>query len=109
MVFYGKDCKKKELGGGVSRRILAYDERIMAVEVSFEKGAVGATHSHTHGQISYVISGKFEYTEGGITSVISTGDSYVVAGGVPHGVVCLEEGVLLDVFTPMREDFIEKK
>ncbi len=109
MVVYDKDRDYQELGGGVRRRVLSYNERIMAVEVCFERGAVGALHTHPHEQISYVLSGRFQYTEGESSSIISAGDSYAVASGVPHGVVCLEEGVLLDVFTPMREDFVKKK
>ena len=95
-----------ELGGGLSRRILAHDKMMMAVEVCFEKGAVGAVHKHPHVQISYVLEGKFEATVGGETVIISVGDTYYTAPDEPHGVVCLEKGKLLDIFTPEREDFL---
>ena len=95
-----------ELGGGVSRRILAHDKAMMAVEVCFEEGAVGAVHSHPHVQISYVLEGKFKATVGDETKIISVGDTYYTAPEVPHGVICLERGKLLDVFTPEREDFL---
>ncbi len=95
-----------ELGGGLSRRILSYDERMMAVEVHFEKGAVGALHSHPHAQISYVLSGRFLATVGKEKREISVGDTYVTSKDEPHGVICLEAGALLDVFAPMREDFL---
>ena len=108
MFFYKNDCELTDLGGGVSRRILAEDEKMMAVEVSFKKGAVGAMHTHPHVQISYVLKGKFEATINGETAVISEGDSYYTEPDAPHGVVCLEEGVLLDVFTPRRDDFLKK-
>ncbi len=108
MIFFAKDAKKTELGGGVSRKILAQDKDMMAVEVSFEAGAVGAVHTHPHVQISYVLSGKFEANMNGEKKIISAGDSYYTEPNLPHGVVCLEAGVLLDIFTPRRDDFLAK-
>ena len=107
MFFFGKDQKTVELGGGVSRKILAQDKEMMAVEVSFETGAVGAMHTHPHTQISYVLEGKFEATIDGEVRIIGVGDTYITPPDAPHGVVCLEAGTLLDIFTPMREDFIK--
>jgi quercetin dioxygenase-like cupin family protein len=101
------DIKLTELGGGVSRKILAYDENLMSVEVRFEKGAVGSMHTHPHTQISYVLEGKFEATINGETTVIAKGDTYITPPDAPHGVVCLEAGALLDIFTPMRADFLK--
>ena len=95
-----------QLGGGVTRRILAYNPELMSVEVAFEKGAEGAVHTHPHTQLSYVLSGKFLYTVEGEGVELNPGDSIVVPANLPHGTVCLEKGMLLDVFTPMREDFI---
>lgn len=106
MIVFGKDCKEIDLGGGVRRKVLAYDEKIMTVEVSFEDGAVGAMHTHPHSQISYCVSGQFEANIGGEVKIISKGDSYVVGENVAHGVRCIKGGVLIDVFAPMREDFI---
>ncbi len=107
MFVKNEDIKLTELGGGVSRKILAYDKNIMSVEVRFEKGAVGAPHSHKHEQISYVLEGKFEATIGNETKIITKGDTYYTTPDVVHGVVCLEAGALLDIFTPMREDFLK--
>ncbi len=95
-----------DLGGGVTRRVLSYDENLMSVEVSFETGAVGAEHTHPHTQCSYVLSGRFSYSVEGEAVELNPGDSIVVPSGLPHGTVCLEKGVLLDIFTPMRKDFL---
>ena len=103
-----EDTKKIELGGGISRRILAHDEAMMAVEVSFDEGAIGAMHSHPHVQISYVLSGEFEANIGGEVKIIREGDTYYTKPDVPHGVVCKKAGKLLDIFTPQREDFLSK-
>lgn len=95
------------LGGGTERRILAYDDSLMAVEVSFETGSEGAPHSHPHTQMSYVLSGSFRYSVEEESVVLNPGDSIVVPGGLIHGTICLDKGVLLDVFTPKREDFLK--
>ena len=107
MFVKNSDIPLTELGGGVSRKILAYEEKLMSVEVRFEKGAVGAMHTHPHVQISYVLEGKFEATINGETRIIEKGDTYVTEPDAPHGVVCLEAGALLDIFTPMRADFLK--
>lgn len=106
MFVKNSEIKLDNLGNGVSRKILAYDKNMMSVEVRFEKGAVGAMHTHPHTQISYVLEGRFEATIAGKTEIISTGDTYITPPDAPHGVVCLEEGALLDIFTPMRKDFL---
>ena len=105
--FYS-DTEKTELGGGVSRRILAEDKDMMAVEVSFDEGAVGAIHSHPHVQISYVLEGEFEANIDGEIKIIRVGDSYYTSPNKPHGVVCKKSGRLLDIFTPRRDDFLTK-
>ena len=92
---------------GVCRAILAYDESVMLVKVKFEKGAIGTLHQHRHVQISYVESGQFEVEVGGVKKVLNKGETFFAASNVWHGVICLEEGVLMDTFSPMRKDFIE--
>ena len=64
-----------ELGGGQRRKIRAYNENAMLVEVGFDTGAVGAAHSHPHTQISYVLDGEFTYTVEGVTRSMKKGDS----------------------------------
>ena len=91
---------------GVVRRILAYGQNAMCVENHFEQGAVGALHSHPHTQITYVVSGRFQFTIGDETRDVGPGDTLLKEDGVVHGCTCLEAGVLLDFFSPMREDFV---
>ena len=102
------DTVLQDLGGGTTRRILAHNETLMAVEVGFETGAVGAAHTHPHTQISYALSGRFRYTIEGVDSILCPGDSIVVSSGLVHGTESLEAGVLLDIFTPRRDDFLPK-
>lgn len=102
-----KHTAARDLGGGVKRKVLSYSQNLMACELTFEKGAVGAPHSHPHEQIGYIISGKLVYQEAGqADKILETGDTYYVAPNVVHGVQILEDTKLLDIFTPMREDFV---
>ncbi len=103
---FHQDTLPQEAAPGVTRRVLAYADQLMCVENFFEKGAVGSLHSHPHTQITYVVSGAFEFTIGDQTKVVRAGDSLLKEDGVRHGCVCLEEGILLDIFTPAREDFL---
>ncbi|MBR3836678.1 MAG: cupin domain-containing protein [Clostridia bacterium] len=94
-------------GPGVVRRILSYSDDAMCVENVFETGAVGSLHSHPHTQITYIVSGRFQFTVGDETYEVKAGDTLLKKDGVIHGCTALEGGVMLDFFTPAREDFIK--
>ena len=100
------DVRWSDLGGGVKRRVLAHTSDVMAVEVHFETGGVGARHSHPHAQATYVVSGAFTFTAGGRDCAVGAGDTLAFERGETHGCVCTAEGTLIDTFSPMREDFI---
>ena len=91
---------------GMTRQLLGYDPSLMVARVTFELGAVGETHDHPHAQVTYVESGRFDVTIGDETRTLGGGDSFYVPPNVSHGAVCTEAGVLLDVFSPAREDFL---
>lgn len=97
-----------DVGGGVTRKILGYDSALMMVRVKFQEHSVGAMHSHPHRQVTFVEKGSFEVQIAEEKRLLRAGDSFFIPSGVEHGVVALEEGVLVDVFTPMREDFLVK-
>ena len=101
-----KDKAKEDLGGGIARQILGFGPEIMVVRVWFETGSVGDVHSHRHSQVTYVESGRFEVFIDGAKQVLEAGDSFYIAPHLDHGAVCLEAGVLIDTFSPMREDFL---
>lgn len=103
---FNKDIESEAAGEGVVRKILAYCDNLMCVENHFKKGGIGKLHSHPHTQITYVASGKFEFTIGDEKKTVEKGDTLLKQDGVVHGCVCLEEGILVDIFTPMREDFL---
>lgn len=97
----------QDLGNGIYRQVFGYDDKLMLVKVKFDKGAVGALHEHYHSQVTYVESGVFEMNIGSEKKIIKRGDGYYVTPHVMHGIVCLEPGMLIDVFSPYREDFIK--
>jgi quercetin dioxygenase-like cupin family protein len=102
------EVQMEDVAGGVKRQILGYDSNLMLVRVYFEKGGVGEPHVHPHQQVSYVEKGKFEVEIAGDKEILETGDCFVVPENAHHGAVCLEEGILIDTFSPAREDFLEK-
>jgi quercetin dioxygenase-like cupin family protein len=96
----------KELGGGVKRKIMAFDDKLMLVRVAFKKGSVGSIHKHPHSQITNIESGRFEIIINDEKKVLNAGDAFYIPPNTDHGCVCIEDGVLIDVFSPMREDFL---
>ena len=95
-----------EVSPGNRRAVLAQRPELMLVAFSFDKGAVGALHSHPHTQVSYVAEGSFDVTIAGVTTRLAAGGSYIVAPNLVHGVVALEKGLLIDTFTPRRDEFL---
>ena len=78
----------------------------MLMEVEFASGAAGYAHRHPHEQISYCIRGRFEYTLDERVVVLSAGQSIYVPANALHGAKALDAGLLLDVFTPVRDDLL---
>lgn len=96
----------QDLGEGIQRQILGFDDKLMVVKVKFEQGAIGKLHQHHHTQVTYVESGSFEVTIGNQIKVSNAGDGFYIPPHTMHGVVCLQAGVLIDSFSPVREDFL---
>jgi quercetin dioxygenase-like cupin family protein len=105
--FVSGDGDWETVAQGVTRKILGYDDALMMVIVKFDTGAVGAMHHHPHRQVTYVAAGRFDAEIDGVKRTIKAGDSFFVAPDLVHGVVALEPGTLIDVFTPTREDFLK--
>jgi len=104
---FGKDVTVEDMGGGIKRQILGHNDELMLVKVIFEAGAIGYEHKHYHSQVAFIESGVFDVTIDGVTKRQSAGDCYFAPPNVVHGAVCIEPGVLLDMFSPIREDFFE--
>jgi quercetin dioxygenase-like cupin family protein len=104
-----KDSKQIiQLDDKNTRRVLVHGPSLMLVEFGFKKGGIGKMHRHEdHEQVGYVAKGSFEITVGTQTKIARAGDCYYADRNVLHGVVALEDdSVLIDTFTPIREDFL---
>jgi quercetin dioxygenase-like cupin family protein len=108
MFVESENIKWEAVAGGVQRKILGYDEKIMMVKVDFKKGGIGALHKHPHSQVTFLAKGVFEVQIGEEKKILKEGDCFYIPPDVIHGAVTLEDGLLIDVFSPMREDFLNK-
>ena len=104
--FFDAEEKWEQVDPKIQRQIHGTDDKIMLVKAKFEVGGVGQLHEHYHSQVTYVASGEFEMTIGDVVKTIKAGDSYYIPPHVMHGCVCKKAGVLIDVFSPYREDFL---
>ena len=101
-----REGKTSEPEPGIKRRVLAYNEKLFLVEHEMVKGWVGSVHSHPHDQIVYVVHGHLKISCHRKIFELRTGDTFVVRGGVEHGASALEDSLVIDVFTPCREDYL---
>lgn len=104
--FEERDSTLVQMAPGLSRKILAHGGNLMIVKLMINKGVVGPLHQHIHEQTTYILKGKIEFTIEDKKIICHAGDSLYIASNLMHGVTCLEEGELLDIFTPMRDDFL---
>jgi len=74
--------------------------------MNYVVGNFAAEHTHPHEQSGYVISGRYLMTVDGRVYELKPGDSYAIPGNVPHSFKVLEAGEVIDVFTPIREDYL---
>lgn len=94
-------------GPNVTRQVLADSPELMTVAFRFDAaGAEGALHHHPHVQSTFVRSGRFRFTVDGRSFDVGPGDAFVIPSNAVHGCVCLEPGLLIDGFTPRRDDFL---
>ncbi len=92
---------------GAQRRVLCHGGALMLVQFTFDAGITSWAHSHPHEQSGYVVSGEIDFLMDGYAPVrLRAGGSYYVPSNVRHHVVTYAPSVLLDAFTPIREDFL---
>lgn len=101
-----KEEAKKRVFKGVSLDSLAVGEKSMVTKMNYVVGNYATTHTHPHEQCGYVISGRYRMVVDNQEYELTAGDSYAVPGNVPHSFEVLEGGEVIDVFTPVREDYL---
>ena len=100
------EAQRIEMFPGVARRTLNAGEHTSIHEIEIAEGCVVPMHTHPHEQIGYVVSGRVKFELGDETKELNAGDSWVIPSEVPHEVTALEDAVVIDVFSPAREEFI---
>ncbi len=101
------NVKAVEMAPGVLRRALNSGERTTLAEITFAVGAVVPLHSHEHEQIGYLAQGRVVFELGEETRELHPGDSWLVPSNVPHKVTALEASVAVDVFSPVRTEYLD--
>ena len=102
---FSRELVWEDAGPGVKRQIMGFDDKVMMVKVQFETGGIGTLHEHFHSQVTYVESGEFEMTIGDQKKTLKAGDGYYIPPHTVHGCVCKKAGVLIDAFSPARDDY----
>ncbi|MEA3545010.1 MAG: cupin domain-containing protein [Thermodesulfobacteriota bacterium] len=87
-------------------KTLVHGEKTLLVEFQMKKGALLPRHSHPHEQTGYLISGRMELTIDDETFTVEPGDSWCIAGNIEHNAVILEDTVAVEVFSPVRDDYL---
>jgi quercetin dioxygenase-like cupin family protein len=106
-MFYKKDpANYKEAFKGVTYKMLAWGDKTSLGEFKLEEGTIVPTHSHPHEQTGYMISGKMTFTIDGEDYETRPGDSWSIPGNVEHSVKVHEDSLVIEVFSPVREDYL---
>ncbi|MFA7403424.1 MAG: cupin domain-containing protein [Pelobacteraceae bacterium] len=96
----------KQVLEGIEQKTLAYGDKTLMVEFRLQQGAALPLHSHPHEQTGYLVAGRLRLTVGENSHDVLPGDSWCIAGNVPHCAECVEEAVAIEVFSPVREDYL---
>jgi quercetin dioxygenase-like cupin family protein len=103
-----KEVKLEQVNPQFSRRIIA-GEKLMLAEISTKKGAVVPLHKHVHEQVSMMLEGRVKFIVGGKDHLVKGGDVLVIPSNVEHSAITLEDSLSIDIFTPLREDWLSGK
>ena len=95
-----------ELLDGVAIKTLVHGEKSLTAKFRLRKGAALPLHKHPHEQAGYLLSGTLKFTIDETEHLAEAGDSWTIAGNVMHGVEVLEDAEVLEVFTPVRADYL---
>jgi unsaturated pyranuronate lyase len=95
-----------EMLPGVVRRTLSRGEKMLLCEITLVKGSVVPAHEHPHEQIGYVVRGRLRFRIADDEREVSAGDGYAIPSDVSHEVTALEESIAIDIFSPVREEYL---
>jgi quercetin dioxygenase-like cupin family protein len=92
---------------GVKLKNLTYGDKTHLTEVMLKKGALIPEHKHPQEQTGYLISGRLRFFSGDDEAIAYPGDSWTFVGEIMHGAEALEDTVVLECFSPAREDYLK--
>jgi len=95
-----------EVIDGVHLKTIVYGQHTLMTEVKLDKGAVVPPHQHPHEQTGYLVSGRMDFLVDGEHHIAKPGDNWNIAGEIEHGATALEDSVVIEVFSPVREDYL---
>ena len=107
MIVKSGNVSSKQLLDGITIKNLAHSQITHLIEVRLEKGAIIPEHNHPQEQTGYLISGKLRFFSGEDEAIALPGDSWTFASSVMHGAEALEDTVVIEVFSPVRHDYLE--
>ena len=93
---------------GIRMKTLCFGRETLMTEFRLSSGATLPAHAHAHEQTGYLVSGHIALTIGDQTHDVRPGDSWCIPGGVEHGAAVLRDSVAVEVFSPVREDYLPK-
>ena len=89
----------------ISRKIVSGDREMLA-QIYLKRGALVPMHSHESEQMTYILQGALKVVVGGDVLIVREGEVLHVPSGVPHQAEALEDTLELDVFSPIRQDWL---
>jgi quercetin dioxygenase-like cupin family protein len=96
----------QELAPGIRRRFVTAS-RVTIARFNLSRGAIVPSHSHEHEQVSYVLSGSLRFRVAGEESVLHAGEALQIPSGAEHSVEVIEDTEVIDVFAPVRQDWLD--
>ena len=106
-MFRKKDTgESKQLLEGIELTTLVHGEKTLMGQFKIARGSAIPPHSHPHEQTGFLVSGKVRFDVAGEVVDAEPGDSWCLAGGVEHSAEALEDSVIIEVFSPVREDYL---
>ncbi len=109
MFYHVNESGYKQVLPGIKLKTLVYGEKTLFSEFRMEADATLPTHSHPHEQTGYLVKGKVRLTIGNETCEVGPGDSWCIPGNTEHSAEILENSVAIEVFSPVREDYLPEK
>jgi quercetin dioxygenase-like cupin family protein len=106
MITLAADAVWHDLIPGIQIRTLVHGDTTLMAQFRLEAGRTLPLHSHPHEQTGYLLSGRMSMSIGGVEHGFGPGDSWAIAGGVEHGAFIHETCLAIEVFCPLREDYL---